>query len=125
MRSHLGGRDDVAPWYRVPDKIAVSVEHPCIVKNVDKAIRMLGGSPAIAQILEKDTEKPMALNFHPEDPAARPLLSINATTNNILLKITVPKCTGRKRKRGSELPFTDESNHNLTRKDASYLLRSL
>jgi len=125
MRSHPGGRDDVAPWYRVPGKTAISVEHPCIVKNVDKAICMLGGSPAIAQILEKDSEKPMSLNFHPGDPAARPLLSINATTNNILLKITVPKRTGRKRKRGSADPFTYDSKHASPREDARYLLRSL
>ena len=87
MQSPAGysaARDDAAPWYRIPDKTAVSVEHPCVVKNVDKAISMLGGSPAIAQILEKDTEQPMALNFHPEDPAARPILSINATTNSPL-----------------------------------------
>lgn len=35
--------------------------------------------------------------------------SINRQTNNILLKITVPKWTGRKRKRGSDEPFTTVS----------------
>jgi general transcription factor 3C polypeptide 5 (transcription factor C subunit 1) len=119
------GRGGVAPWYRIPDKTAVSVEHPCIVKNVNKAISMLGSSTAIAQILEKDNEKPMGLSFHPEDPAARPLLSMNATSNNVLLKITVPKRTGRKRKRGSNDPFTYDSDHSSARKDARYLLQSL
>lgn len=37
-----------------------------------------------------------------------PILSQNAPTNNILLKITVPKRTGRKRKRGSQDPFTHD-----------------
>jgi general transcription factor 3C polypeptide 5 (transcription factor C subunit 1) len=34
-----------------------------------------------------------------------PILSFNAPTNNILLKITVPKRTGRKRKRVELDPF--------------------
>lgn len=123
--SDPAGRDGVAPWYPVPNKTAVSVEHPCIVKNVDKAISMLGGSSAIAQILEKDNEKPMALSFHPEDRAARPVLSTNATGTNVLLKITVPKRTGRKRKRGSDDSFTYENGEGSPRKDARYLLRSL
>ena len=36
-----------------------------------------------------------------------PILSHNSQTNNLLLKITVPKRTGRKRKRGSQDPYTD------------------
>ncbi len=35
-----------------------------------------------------------------------PILSHNSPTNNVLLRITVPKRTGRKRKRGSQDPFT-------------------
>ncbi len=39
-----------------------------------------------------------------------PILSHNSATNNVLLQITVPKRTGRKRKRGSQDPFTDNSS---------------
>lgn len=35
-------------------------------------------------------------------------MSYNSITNNVLLKITVPKRTGRKRKRGSQGPYTDD-----------------
>ena len=35
----------------------------------------------------------------------RPLASHNAATHNIVVKVTVPKRTGRKRKRGSDDPF--------------------
>lgn len=38
-----------------------------------------------------------------------PILSHNTPTNNILLKITVPKRTGRKRKRGSQDPYEDSN----------------
>lgn len=41
---------------------------------------------------------------------SRPLSSTCNVTNNILLKITVPKRTGRKRKRGSDEPFTNEDS---------------
>jgi hypothetical protein len=37
-----------------------------------------------------------------------PILSHSSPTNNLLLKITVPKRTGRKRKRGSQDPYVDE-----------------
>ena len=116
---------DAAPWFRVPDKTAISVEHPCLVKNVDKAIEMLGGPSAIPSILEKDTEKSISLTFHPEDAASRPLLSVNINSNNVLLKITVPKRTGRKRKRGSNDPFTYNDDTSSPQKDAHCLIQSL
>jgi general transcription factor 3C polypeptide 5 (transcription factor C subunit 1) len=37
-----------------------------------------------------------------------PILSRNIPTSNVLLKITVPKRTGRKRKRGSDAPFSGD-----------------
>lgn len=71
---------------------------------------------------------------------SRPVQSTNTQTSNVLLKVTVPKRTGRKRKRGSNEPFTNsqpettESRSNPVtvmngsipqRRDAGYLLRSL
>lgn len=38
---------------------------------------------------------------------SRPLRSTSSVANNILLKVTVPKRTGRKRKMGSDVPFSD------------------
>jgi general transcription factor 3C polypeptide 5 (transcription factor C subunit 1) len=37
-----------------------------------------------------------------------PIRSHNASTHNVLLKVTVPKRTGRKRKKGSDGPFEGE-----------------
>lgn len=36
---------------------------------------------------------------------SKPILSTNVSTNNVLLKITVPKRTGLKRRKGSQGPF--------------------
>jgi general transcription factor 3C polypeptide 5 (transcription factor C subunit 1) len=74
-------------------------------------------------------DTPANLVLRPEDVMARPIQSMSCPSNNVLLKVTVPKWTGRKRKRGSDEPFTDavpeiveEPSPRRTSKD---LLRSL
>lgn len=39
-----------APVYEVPSRHIVSVEHPAIIKNVDKAIETLQGDAGIAKV---------------------------------------------------------------------------
>ena len=46
-------RADIAPWHVVPTTQVVSVEHPCVVKNVDKALQMLGGDRELAKVIQK------------------------------------------------------------------------
>lgn len=48
-----------------------------------------------------------------------PILSHNSSTNNILLKITVPKRTGRKRKRGSQEPYSGDTRSTSQSEPAS------
>jgi general transcription factor 3C polypeptide 5 (transcription factor C subunit 1) len=112
-----------APKYQVPHKHIISVEHPCIIKNVEKGIDMLGGASAIKHVLEPDSNSSLALSFHPEDPDSKPILSFNNASNNILLRVTVPKRVG-KRKRGSDEPSIPV-NAQETKADASHLIRSL
>ena len=74
-------------------------------------------------------DTPAHLTLRPEDAMARPLQSTSTPANNVLLKITLPKRTGRKRKRGSDEPFTyltpEESAEHPQRRTAKNLLRSL
>lgn len=64
---------------------------------------------------------------------ARPLQSTTTQTNNVLLKVTVPKWTGRRRKRGSNGPWEEdpafrarrEQDGVLERRDARMRMRSL
>lgn len=100
----------------------ISVEHPCIVKNVDKGIDMIGGPTAIAQALD-DPSRTFALSFHPQDPAAKTILATKKDAHNILLQITVPKRTGRKRKRGSDEPWIDDPH--CSKQDATNLLQAM
>lgn len=65
-----------------------------------------GSADIYRQILDaEDYDGCLPLFLRPEDPSCPPNLSQNAPTNNVLLKVTMPKRTGRKRKRGSQDPF--------------------
>ena len=54
-------------------------------------------------------ETPAAIvSLRPQDPYAKKLVAREAYVNNVLLRVVVPRRTGRKRKRGSNDPFTYE-----------------
>lgn len=66
-------------------------------------------SANLLQILHSDSiEACIPLYTRPNDFLGGRVLSRNHETNNILLKVTVPKRTGRKRKRGTDGPFVGE-----------------
>lgn len=46
------------------------------------------------------------MSLRPIDPLAKKMASTGVETRNVLVKVTLPKRTGRKRKRGSDEPFT-------------------
>ncbi|KAF3932655.1 hypothetical protein ABW19_dt0201448 [Dactylella cylindrospora] len=88
-----------APWYDIPDRKFVSVEHPADVRNTDKAIRMLGGGRAVAKIFDQNPDNlsepnGLELRFRPGDALAPPIQGKPARTRAMLLKITVPKGKG-------------------------------
>ncbi|RMZ78744.1 hypothetical protein DV737_g3744, partial [Chaetothyriales sp. CBS 132003] len=114
---------DAAPAYCIPRRQVVAVEHPCIVRNIDRAIDMLGGAASVKQILAPGPPKPLGLNLQPANPDSRPILSFNNQTNNLLLQVRVPKRIG-KRKRGSDAPFTALDSADALR-NARYLVQSM
>jgi len=67
------------------------------------------------------------VSLRPNDPLAKRLCSTGVDTRNLLIRVTVPKRTGRKRKRGSDDPFTllaePESRNDSI--DAHNLLRRM
>ncbi|KAM5440285.1 tau 95 subunit of transcription factor TFIIIC [Microsporum canis] len=119
-----------APWYPVPSQDIVCVEHPCIVKNVDKAIDTLQGYAGISEMLNASCrDSPLTLMLNPEDVMSRPIRSTSKQTNNVLLKVTVPRRTGRRRKRGSQGPFVHSHRDDVAtptdQLDARELLQRL
>ncbi|KAL8971793.1 MAG: hypothetical protein Q9183_000885 [Haloplaca sp. 2 TL-2023] len=122
-----------APWYDIPDVPIVGMEHPCMISNLTKAVGTVGGLQNISNLIGKDSAAVEARLFlHPEDQFRRPVTSYNNKTANVLVKVTVPRRTGRKRKRGSQGDWVDD-NHQPSDKpkllsgpeDARRLLRSL
>jgi general transcription factor 3C polypeptide 5 (transcription factor C subunit 1) len=70
----------------------------------------------------------IGVSLRPQDPFAKKVPSTGIQTRNVLIKVTVPKWTGRKRKRGSNEPFTSPSppetpNSNITAPDLVRRLR--
>ncbi|KAJ5795252.1 Transcription factor IIIC subunit 5 [Penicillium paradoxum] len=119
-----------APFYAVPSRRLVSVEHPAVIRNVDKAMETLQGDAGIKTLLDPAKHDTLAnLVLRPEDIMARAVQSTSLPSNNVLLKVTVPKRTGRRRKIGSNEPFTDAPQSEATgpppRRTAKDLLRSL
>ncbi|KAF2455638.1 RNA polymerase III transcription factor IIIC subunit-domain-containing protein [Lineolata rhizophorae] len=99
-------------WSEAPRKAVrhdgvVAVEHPCVIKNVENGVDSLGGEAKIASFLDRESGEnaTLGLSLRPYDVLAKQISSQAANTNNVLLKITVPGRTGRKRKRGSDQPF--------------------
>ena len=86
---------------------------------------MLGQDSEIAKSLERGNDIPFGLRLQPDDPASREVMSYNKKTKNLLLMVTVPRRTGRKRKRNSNDPFTSDSTALPARKDVKYFLRSM
>ncbi|OTB05213.1 hypothetical protein M426DRAFT_320028 [Hypoxylon sp. CI-4A] len=98
-----------APIFEVPERKIVAIEHPCIVMNLDKGLATFGRDPDFQKFLaDTSGSSAIPLWFRPDNPSSKPIISHRAATNNILLKVTVPKRTGRKRKRGSNDPFTGD-----------------
>ncbi|KAK4657311.1 tau 95 subunit of transcription factor TFIIIC [Podospora pseudocomata] len=101
--------EEQAPIYTIPSRRLGALEHPMIIKNLDKGIKTLGQNNAFQAILDSASPQiSVPLYLRPDNPTARPLTSHNALTHNVVLKVTVPKRTGRKRKRGTDDPWEGE-----------------
>ena len=86
----------------------------------DKSVKIGGKTNVLSE--------PVAgVSLRPNDPLAKKLASKGVGTQNVLVKVTVPKWTGRKRKRGSDEPFAPAPLSELSNKSikAPDLLRRL
>lgn len=100
------GDAEHAPRYLIPPRRLGALEHPLIIENVDRGIETFGPNPVFHALLDSASPQiSVPLYLRPDNLTVRPLTSHNALTHNVVLKITVPKRTGRKRKRGSDGPF--------------------
>ncbi|KAL6902449.1 RNA polymerase III transcription factor IIIC subunit domain-containing protein [Trichoderma evansii] len=96
--------EDGAPRYGIPRRELTAVEIPAVVENIDRAVRAFGRVPSLRHVLDP-LRNSVPLYINPEEPFCPPIMSHNARSHNIVLKVTVPKRTGRKRKRGTNEPW--------------------
>ncbi|KAF2171083.1 hypothetical protein M409DRAFT_51304 [Zasmidium cellare ATCC 36951] len=110
--------DSLAEVHGVPGRRIVALEHPGIIRNFDNGRKSLGGEAQLKHVLEHHVgdsklsskqyhlPEPVAgVSLRPNDPLAKKIPSTGVETRNVLVKVTVPKRTGRKRKRGSDEPY--------------------
>ncbi|KAF5024025.1 hypothetical protein F66182_3912 [Fusarium sp. NRRL 66182] len=93
-----------APRYTVPSRVLGAVEVPAVVENVDRTVKAFGRVPNLQHVMDASRNS-IPLYLTPEDPFCKPIMSHNARSHNVVLKVTVPKRTGRKRKRGTDDPW--------------------
>ena len=77
---------------------------------------------------KKHGKEPVAgVSLRPNDPFAKKLSSTGVKTQNLLIKVTLPKRTGRKRKRGSNEPYeqTSVGEKDIDKTTASDLVRRM
>ncbi|KAL8400543.1 hypothetical protein RB594_000800 [Gaeumannomyces avenae] len=103
-----------APFYQIPSRVVSAVEHPMVVLDSDKAMKTFGSSFNFHTILDHESAQlsvPLYLRY--DNPVVRPIISHNAASHNVLLRIDVPRRTGRKRKRGSDGPWQEPDEASL------------
>ncbi|KAL8720698.1 MAG: hypothetical protein Q9225_002491 [Loekoesia sp. 1 TL-2023] len=122
-----------ALWFNVPRVTIVGIEHPYLISDIERAIDSLGGLQKTSKLIRGASASIEAdLHLHPGNPDSKPIASFNTKTSNVLLRITVPKRTGRKRKRGSNGEFSESSQASPSKRpllsdpdDAQRLFRSI
>ncbi|KAH7246413.1 RNA polymerase III transcription factor IIIC subunit-domain-containing protein [Fusarium tricinctum] len=95
---------DSASRYTVPTRIVGAVEIPAVVENVDRAVKAFGRVPNLQHVMDAGRNS-IPFYLTPENPFCKPIMSHNARSHDVVLKVTVPKRTGRKRKRGTNGPW--------------------
>ncbi|KAF7563398.1 hypothetical protein G7046_g753 [Stylonectria norvegica] len=93
-----------ATKYAIPSRIIGAVEIPAVVEDVDRAVKAFGRVPSLQHAMDP-TKTSIPFYLTPESPFCKPIMSHNARSHNVVLKVTVPKRTGRKRKRGTNGPW--------------------
>lgn len=79
-----------SPSQVVPESEVVCVEFPAFVRNVDKAINMLGGHEAVS-IAENSKNPFLQLHWKPNDPLRRGIYGGRHLGQGLLLRLSKPK----------------------------------
>ncbi|XP_041369834.1 general transcription factor 3C polypeptide 5-like [Gigantopelta aegis] len=67
-------------------KRLVCVEHPAVIKNLDRALQSLGGTKEISKTYNQETKR-LELHCRPDDPYCKPAYGDRCKTTNLLMKV--------------------------------------
>jgi general transcription factor 3C polypeptide 5 (transcription factor C subunit 1) len=127
--------EEGAPRFPIAQRTLAAVEIPAVVENIDRTVKAFGRVPNLAHVGKfchimmvdhfltilktiDPLRNSIPLYLNPESPFCKPIMSHNAMSHNVVLQISVPKRTGRRRKKGSNGPWeqcTDTSAATSTR----------
>jgi general transcription factor 3C polypeptide 5 (transcription factor C subunit 1) len=62
--SAANANTEPAPWLPIPFRAVSAIEHPCIIKNIDKGITSLGGSVKLSKVRDKLQVHTLVANVH-------------------------------------------------------------
>ncbi|OAA66838.1 RNA polymerase 3 transcription factor [Niveomyces insectorum RCEF 264] len=100
--------DDKAPVYPIPARQIAAVEHPALLRSLNRGLETFGVNVDYRKAGIVKPEGPQAslpLFLRHEDPSSSALVSHNAASHNVVLAVTLPARTGMKRKRGVDGPW--------------------
>ena len=86
----MNEEEKFAPTLEIPETRLTLVEFPGNVKNIDKALDMIG-SPSSVQKIVSDETKYLELRYRPEDPDCHPLFGDKYQTSDLVVKVTKKK----------------------------------
>ncbi|KAI9093011.1 RNA polymerase III transcription factor IIIC subunit-domain-containing protein [Phlyctochytrium arcticum] len=82
--------DEAAPSEPLPEDSFHVVEYPGYIKNVDKAMKNLGGMGGVEKAFAGELSV-LELRYRPDDPFSHPISGEIINTANVLLKVTRKK----------------------------------
>eukprot|EP01080_Neovahlkampfia_damariscottae_P012188 gene12188-5775_t len=86
----MSEEDSFVPTLEIPENRITLVEFPGRVKNVDKAMKMIGSASSVEKIVTGES-KYLELRYRPEDSSCHPLFGDNFQTNNLVIKVKKTK----------------------------------
>lgn len=64
----------------------VCVDYPGVVKNVDKALKSIGGTENVAKVYSQPNKR-LSVNWRPDDAFCKPAFGERCSTTNLLMKV--------------------------------------
>ncbi|CCG81899.1 Transcription factor tau subunit sfc15 / FY16936)) [Taphrina deformans PYCC 5710] len=73
--------------YRCPTQTLLSIIHPGLVQDVERAIETIGGPQAMRKVADDPVTSVLELRFRPKDRFEHPIASCTAKVSNLLIKV--------------------------------------